>query len=336
MRKQIALKISAILDNSVNSVLQQIAYKADAKMSFKSWRLVFLIFYLIKSSKSETCSASFSNVQITCNELRHQSHRIVGEMFTCYDNGVVPVVSTVPDSVVSSVMFPNGTEVSSLGTIEALWIYRSDIRFIPRGIIKSFHNLRLLAIEYGRLLQISRDDFEEFGALLESVSFFTNSLTSLDADVFEHNPNLRHIDLRDNNFKYIHPKFFENLKSLEGIHLVSLYGCNCIHQEFDRAIHGHISSFKWQNSKCTNDIGKVESVLWPIYGRVQHSLNNDICLKEKIETSVLDAIETDNRNSDKLMGRVKEMEDLFILRLNRIENDLTTLKNLIAENINQH
>lgn len=287
-------------------------------MLFKiSQTISLILFCIISSTKSESCPALVTNVHITCDGVIYAAHRVVGETLTCYDNGLISVVSRLPDSrVVAPVNFRNGTEVKNIADIEALWIYYGNVRFIPKGISNIFRNLRVLAIEISGILAINRENFKEFGNKLEFVSFYQNSITSIDENVFDYNPNLRHIYLADNPIKYIDSRFFENLKILSRIEYVSLEGQDCINQVYDRKKHGDISSFKWKDNKCTNENGKIESMLWPIYGRSQHSLENENCLNENLET---------------IIKRNKKFENVALARIEKIEDDLKSLMQMIEQ-----
>lgn len=313
-------------------------------MIIKVFHIIAVFFCLIQTIKSEEiCSAAVSNVKIICNDVRIRYFRVVGEMLACchdgYDkdnNPLIPFISLLPDvQVEEQVIYPNGTELENKADIKAFWIEDGNVRFIPKGFMQAFPNLRVLAIEVSGLMSVSRDDFEQFGTKLEWISLFKNKLTSLEANIFDKNPNLRQIYLSYNNFKYIDPRFFVNLKKLNQIEQVAIWAGNCIDQEYFKRNDGSIASFEWENSKCIDDIGTVESTLWPIHGRVQQSLKNEKCLKYKLETTVIETIKNDNSNAQDIIGKVDEFLSFTISRLNTIENNLNAMKFRLAEHQRQ-
>lgn len=153
--------------------------------------------------------------------------------------------------------------------------------------------------------------------MLEYISLYENRLISLDANLFDRNPNLRYINLAENLFKFISSGFFNNLKWLKQIEFVSFDGCDCVSQVYDRSKDGSISSFEWENDRCINYFGIIKSILWPIDGRVRFSLNNENCMKEKLIETARETKDNNNKNTKEITRMIQEMEDLMKLRLTR-------------------
>lgn len=91
----------------------------------------------------------------------------------------------------------------------------------------------------------------QFGDDLILVDFYNCKLTVLEGDVFMYNSNLKIIYLTGNDFKYINPKFFQNLLKLENLITVAFWNSNCIDQSSDSP-----KTVNWRFTGCSSTSAK--------------------------------------------------------------------------------
>lgn len=101
---------------------------------------------------------------------------------------------------------------------------------MPKLIGKSFPNLIFIEFIDCDLIELNKNDLQQFGANLESINLSGNSLTKLNAGLFEFNPNLDHIKLNSNPLKMIEIEFFNNLGKLKKLNDFMLSG-GCVGDE---------------------------------------------------------------------------------------------------------
>lgn len=236
----------------------------------------------------ENCSAQSVNVDIICTRTeRWIYHTDLGDIMSCLNiatPGPNTTVSSVPDASVTSFKNSNAQLIDIIDRFRWLQILGGDVKFIPKNIEKFLPNLIALDINNAGLLGVTKENLKGFGENLVRLSLQGNRLTSLNADLFEYNPNMNRIILSDNPFRHIDPDFFINLKNLGNLTRIDLRTSNCINQTFSNSTNNNIVTFKWTHN-CYNETARVESMLWPINGRAQHSLSNEICLEQKFEDS---------------------------------------------------
>lgn len=244
--------------------------------------VLVLLTFLFSSKSVESCSEQITNVNIFCSALGNYSFPSVGFVYECYHQGAPEIIVTVPDSQAVAVLHNNGSAVTQFLDIEALDIVFSRISFIPDGIKTLMPNLRVIRIRTSGLLSMNKENLRQFGNDLELASFVGNHLTSLDADLFEFNPNLRWISFSNNPIRHIDPRFFDHLPQMETLELVWLIHAGCMDQSFNVAL-GDLNSFEWQNDNCFNETARVESMLHGINGRLLNNLNDNSCLRSDVE-----------------------------------------------------
>lgn len=230
------------------------------------------------------CS-EIANIHITCSRLQLNKYDFISkeEMhFECqHKDKDTPIIVTVPNSKASSVKFSNGTMIQDV-SIPFLVIEYSKISFIPDEIATIFPQLKVLYIKNSGVFTLSKSNLEQFGELLEIVSFDGNELTSLDADLFDANPNLKAIYLAWNPIMYIEPDFFK-FKETPDLQFVNLNDLKCMSASYTG---GDIATKNWENTNCLNKASppsNVESILRELNGRTMHSLDNSFCLEQTFE-----------------------------------------------------
>lgn len=291
--------------------------------------LILTIFACVGNSLIQTKSADICMKTIKtmhCKDTFNIDYGNVGAVWSCYNNQENPVISTVPDWTVSSIVYVNGSLVDNM-KVQAIYIINSDIRFIPRGLKTVLPSLKVLAILASGLLTVTKSNLEEFGSSLEYVAFSGNKLTSLDSDLFEFNRNLKGIYLYSNPLRHIEPKFFENLKGLKSLIYISLKETSCMDQYFWTENGVDILKFSWNHERCFNETARIESMLSSVNGRVHNSLINDMCLDETFESSTNMIVQSVEESAENSNARINSLESL----VRNLMNDNIQLKQKIEK-----
>lgn len=201
---------------------------------------------------SQTCSEEDrAEIEIVCEKVDGWKWHGIGERITC--EGDSSISSIFSYSSVSSVEFSDESDESKIDQITALSIQDAAVKFIPSDIKSHFTILQALQIIKCGLLSVNKENMEELGNSLLFLSLSDNKLMSIEADLFEYNPNLKVINLSDNPIRYIDPKFFTNLESLINLEIVQLNDATCMNEEFNASTDLNIAAFKWNNEDCTDE-----------------------------------------------------------------------------------
>lgn len=139
---------------------------------------------------------------------------------------------------------------TSIYEIKGLAIENLPMKSLPKGLKQKLPKLRAIDIKSCGLTSLNQDDMMPFGRDLISAAFWYNSLTSLDANLFEHNPNLKFIAFNGNPIKFIEPGFFENLAFMMSLQQVKFSDAGCIDQNFFSKIGHNIRNFDWNDRNC--------------------------------------------------------------------------------------
>lgn len=139
---------------------------------------------------------------------------------------------------------------TSIYEIKGLAIENLPMNSLPKGLKQKLPKLRAIDIKSCGLTSLNQDDMMPFGRDLISAAFWYNSLTSIDANVFEHNPNLKFIAFNGNPIKFIEPGFFENLAFMMSLQQVKFSDAGCIDQNFFSKIGHNIRNFDWNDRNC--------------------------------------------------------------------------------------
>jgi hypothetical protein len=95
----------------------------------------------------------------------------------------------------------------------------SQVKYFPEGLTKFFKNLEVIEIKSANLMEIGKEDFQQFGDKLRMLWLAGNNLKKIDGDLFEFNKNLEKIGLDSNKIEKINEKAFESLKNLQSLFL---------------------------------------------------------------------------------------------------------------------
>lgn len=107
--------------------------------------------------------------------------------------------------------------------VEYLWIRDHLLPFVPNGIEQFFSRLRMVLFWSTHLLTISPEDLRQFPRLTHFWSY-DNNITSLNSDLFAHNPRARLIEFQNNKIQHIGNDLVTRLSELTRL---SFFGNPC-------------------------------------------------------------------------------------------------------------
>lgn len=95
----------------------------------------------------------------------------------------------------------------------ALNIENGTLHKIPKGIEKTFPNLKALRISKVQLRSVDRDDLKAFPGL-KVLCLWANELKTLDGNLLTYTPDLEFVNFGSNQIAHVGPNFFEPLTKL--------------------------------------------------------------------------------------------------------------------------
>lgn len=210
-------------------------------------RLFCVLCFLFTQNVS--CYNEVQEVDIICSSIFVKEH--ASFRFPCCLSDSLVVTS--PATVLAKVLHSNGSEVdtSNIEIWNADTGYKNSLKFIPAGIKTKFPKLIAINIARSGLMHMEKEDMRQFGDDLILVDIFSCKLTVIEDDVFKYNSNLKIIYLSGNPFKYISPKFFQNLLKLENVTTVHFWNSNCIDQVSDSP-----KTVNWRFTGCDDILEK--------------------------------------------------------------------------------
>lgn len=112
--------------------------------------------------------------------------------------------------------------------VEYMFVFSYSIHLpvFPRGLEFFFKNLRALQFSNIFMLAISAEDLKPFPQL-EYLHLYGNSITSLDGDLFSHNPRMQYFSIVSNRIEHIG---HDMVTSLNELNFLNLAGNNCINK----------------------------------------------------------------------------------------------------------
>lgn len=170
-------------------------------------------------------------VNLSCL-LYNQEWEHVGKLFTCLNEDIHV---DHPDTEIDQVLDSFGNDISDECEIEGIEIKKTIVKVIPKGIKKLCPQLKAISFHNTGIVSVKPDDMKQFGSDLEYISLSANKIIALDANIFTDNVNLKFINLRSNNLRFIESQFFENIRKLSELKAVNLIDCTCINRYFESA-----------------------------------------------------------------------------------------------------
>lgn len=226
----------------------------------------------------------------------------------------------------SKVINSDQSAVANISQIKALYIVSATVKFIPYDIKAKFPNIEAITIDMSGLLSVNRDNLKEFGSSLEYLVLSNNLITTIDADLFSYNPNMKFIYLDFNPIQNIEAAFFTNLMNLKQVGYVYFQHVGCMNQYFNTESGHNLASFKWNNAGCTDRKAAIDTLTMRMLVDVkrQQKLDNNVCSDMKQQNIELreqlhDLIETHKKLSENLKNWMESV-DKKLENLNKLIN----------------
>lgn len=223
--------------------------------------------------------------------------------------------------MITKVLNKAGTELFDTGPVELLSIESESVKFVPADVKKNFPKLRKFEIIHSGLIHLEREDMRQFGSDIISVSFWKNSLTALEGDIFDFNTNLEYIGLDQNPLKFINPALFQSFKR-RSLKLVEIKNSTCIDQ-----VSRKLSSVQWKYSKCNDDCEKNLN-LKRISDREDffHEIYPEISTEQKLKIQqITDYIEDFKNLKTKFDDIQDNSRDITDIKLKHEQNEKITV-----------
>lgn len=169
---------------------------------------------------------------------------------------------------------------------------------------------------------------KEFGSKLEWFWFRFNAISAIDADLFEHNTNLKVMYIDGNPIRHIDPGFFTNMKKLTNIDTI-VFELGCMKESFAASSTNKIETYQW-NGGCTDETARKNAQMAPLNAQRQQSLDYDLCVNEKFSTSASKINSIENSVTD-----FTKIFDTRIVALNNNYNELKNDNAKVHEKINK-
>ena len=100
------------------------------------------------------------------------------------------------------------------------WSEGKNVQYFPRGLEKTFKNLKMIYVEHGRLKEVHQADLKPFTKLI-SLSLEDNDIEIVEDDLFEFNEKLEVLWLSKNKIMIVGSKVFTNLNNLISLYITS-------------------------------------------------------------------------------------------------------------------
>jgi Leucine-rich repeat (LRR) protein len=104
--------------------------------------------------------------------------------------------------------------------VTALWAWAKGIEYFPKGLEKFFKNLKVIAIYFGRLKQISQADLKPHKNLVY-IQFEDNDIEIFEDDLFSNHPNMSVVWLPRNKIVHVGKNVFNNMNKITYLGLAS-------------------------------------------------------------------------------------------------------------------
>lgn len=129
-------------------------------------------------------------------------------------------VQNLTVSATSQKIVSIGSSFVKTDEVKGFHIYNSSLCFyIPSGIHEYFANIEVLTVNYCGLRVVTSEDFRPLNRL-RGVYLQNNELTTLDRDLFVHNPLIEEINLSENKLKNIDNGIWTPLKNLRKVEIL--------------------------------------------------------------------------------------------------------------------
>lgn len=240
------------------------------------------------------------------------SHSLLEGTYYCRVNNAN--INSRNEAVVDGI---TGTHKSGYNNdnVVAFQIYTGSAVYPPQGIEKYFKNLKAIRYQHCKLKEIHQQDLKPFPKLMD-LMLYGNQIEVLEEGLFDFNPDLVYINIRDNKIVHIHSKVFDNLKKVTHIYLNS-NTCTNKYATSPSQIQELIQQI---SSKCQNtEFLNLESKLKNLENSIK-SLNSQTFKNQ------LAGIEVEIKNSKYAEHFTRQIEALKVTKIKEPTTTTTTQK----------
>ncbi|CAG9811078.1 unnamed protein product [Chironomus riparius] len=174
-------------------------------------------FWLISLILSITLTSQVSSFEVACRyEIETGFNELIPAAYCC---NVISDHHHVKEGILSISSATGRHLVDKKDTdVTGFWVYGSHFDFFPQGLSKVFNNLEVIIFGDCGIKRIGKNDLKPFPKLIW-FSLFVNQIEVIENGLFDYNPNLKYISLRDNKISRIHPNSFDHLAYLVTLRL---------------------------------------------------------------------------------------------------------------------
>lgn len=296
--------------------------------------LHLFIAVIFSTSSLISPSACSMQLEIRCKQFSLDFWGFVNNILTCADNPSTLEVAK-SDTKFKKIVHNDGSEITNSAEVEGFYIDGAKkLKYMPHGVTCIFPNVKAIAIWNSGLSCVSKEDLKEFGTNLIHAGFWNSEIQMLDADLFDHNPNLKMIRFDGNPLKYIDSTFFVNLKNSEIVE-ARFENANCINQDLKSNGVVNIQDFKWNDGNCHHDQAKEwvkkksREVLENKLGKFEASL---ILKKISINSEDFQSVSLIQESSQKLlMDKMMEINKKCDERIKIVETSVENMRRLLLK-----
>ena len=152
---------------------------------------------------------------------------------------------------------PDSAAITSVTGYHSNWRSNDDVvgfdsrhksmAYFPQRLDKFFGNLKLIAIYHGRIKEIHQSDLKPFSKLV-NLYLDNNDIETIEAGLFDFNPNLEGVSFLGNNLTEINTTVFDHLSKLQNIWLSQNL---CISLDATDSLAGAKNVIKQAKSLCS-------------------------------------------------------------------------------------
>ncbi|XP_070504924.1 uncharacterized protein [Chironomus tepperi] len=159
---------------------------------------------------------STSWTTIECSYKNNGDYHVIKNIYFCSVSNN-PLIYTEESAQINSV---NGEHMTSKSYDDVIGFHARQkiINFFPRGLQTYFRNIKVIHINSCGLKEIRQSDLKAFTKLIY-LFLESNSIEVIEEGLFDNNPNLEAVGLRESSIIHIDPKVFDTLSNLSSLWL---------------------------------------------------------------------------------------------------------------------
>lgn len=243
-------------------------------------------------------------------------HEIMGDIYYCLIQN-----SAFLNSQETAFMDLSGNHTNSCinSHVKEIWFDQGVISYFPTGLDSLHKDFELIYMGGVQLQEINQSDLKPFKKLV-TLYLPSNNLEIIDDGLFDFNPKLKYIDLRNNKIRYIYPGVFANVKNLL---FLALNGNVCINKTAKQSRAAVQDLMKKIDSECrVDDIFHPHQTIEELYSDTRNYTTHEFYKRIRIfEYELKFSLFLNNPVTIKKIKLLKDMlvRKEFIESLNQIK-----------------